>query len=390
MAQERNNGGGGRTAATAGIIALLLLLGGGGYFGLGPGQGMLPGNGDSAAQEQSEGQGGAQEAAVQTEQDEKEEAVSGIPDNIVVTIKKDAVTINGHQVADSEELRKYVEEYNSDSRTFTLEEEESILDTYNWVKAVFDELDIQLAIGSYLLVTKQKMELSGMRRELILLIISGIAMGFNWILLFEAYKYTTVSVATLSYYAAPVIITLVSTLLFREEMTKRKLLCFVMSTLGILLITISGGGMSGKGTDHVGILFGLGAAVLYATVVLLNKFIKNVGGIQRTFLQFAAAAVTLFPYVMMTGGMHSGELKGAGLVLLLIVGLVHTGVAYCMYFSSLQHVPGQEAAVLSYIDPLVAVILSVSVLREPMSALQVIGGAMILGFTLLNELPEKE
>ena len=148
--------------------------------------------------------------------------------------------------------------------------------------------------------------------------------------------------------------------------------------------------MSGKGTDHIGILFGLGAAVLYATVVLLNKFIKNVGGIQRTFLQFAAAAVTLFPYVMLTGGMHSGELKGTGLVLLLIVGLVHTGVAYCMYFSSLQHVPGQEAAVLSYIDPLVAVILSVAVLREPMSALQVIGGAMILGFTLLNELPEKE
>ena len=247
-----------------------------------------------------------------------------------------------------------------------------------------------LAIGSYLLVTNEKMQLSGMRRELILLIISGIAMGFNWILLFEAYKYTTVSVATLSYYAAPIIITLVSTILFREEMTKRKLLCFVMSTLGIFLITMSGGGMSGKGTDHIGIMFGLGAAVLYATVVLLNKFIRKVGGIQRTFLQFVAAAATLLPYVLLTGGMHLGDLNGMGLGLLLIVGLVHTGVAYCLYFSSLQHVPGQEAAVLSYIDPLVAVILSVSVLREPMSALQVIGGAMILGFTLLNELPEKE
>ena len=143
MAEERNNGGGGRTAATAGIIALLLLLGGGGYFGLGPGQGMLPGNGDSVQQEQSESQGEAKEAAAQTEQDQKEEAVSEIPDNIIVTIKKDVVTINGHEVADSEELKKYVEEYNSDSRTFTLEEEESILDTYNWVKAVFDELDIQ-------------------------------------------------------------------------------------------------------------------------------------------------------------------------------------------------------------------------------------------------------
>ena len=143
MAEERNNGGGGRTAATAGIIALLL-LGGGGYFGLGPGQGMLPGNGDSVQQEQSESQGEAKEAAAQTEQDQKEEAVSEIPDNIIVTIKKDVVTINGHEVADSEELKKYVEEYNSDSRTFILEEEESILDTYNWVKEVFDELDIQL------------------------------------------------------------------------------------------------------------------------------------------------------------------------------------------------------------------------------------------------------
>lgn len=246
-----------------------------------------------------------------------------------------------------------------------------------------------VAIGLYLLITRQKIRFEGMRRELILLVLSGIAMGFNWILLFEAYKYTTVSVATLSYYAAPVIITFVSATLFREKLTKRGILCFVMSTLGILLITVSGGGMSGNGTDHIGIMFGLGAAVLYATVVLLNKFIKNVGGIQRTFLQFVAAAVTLLPYVLLTGGIHLAELDSRGWVFLLIVGLLHTGVAYCMYFSSLQYVPGQEAAVLSYIDPLVAVILSVTVLHEGMSLLQVVGGAMILGFTLLNELPEK-
>ena len=246
-----------------------------------------------------------------------------------------------------------------------------------------------VAIGLYLLITGQKIRFEGMRRELILLVLSGIAMGFNWILLFEAYKYTTVSVATLSYYAAPVIITFVSATLFREKLTKRGILCFVMSTLGILLITVSGGGMSGNGTDHIGIMFGLGAAVLYATVVLLNKFIKNVGGIQRTFLQFVAAAMTLLPYVLLTGGIHLAELDSRGWVFLLIVGLLHTGVAYCMYFSSLQYVPGQEAAVLSYIDPLVAVILSVTVLHEGMSLLQVVGGAMILGFTLLNELPEK-
>ena len=229
-----------------------------------------------------------------------------------------------------------------------------------------------------------------MRREILLLAASGIAMGFNWILLFEAYKYTTISMATLSYYAAPILITLVSTFAFHEALTPFKALCFIMSTAGILLITLKGsdgaGGMSGNGTDHIGILFGLGAAVLYASVVLLNKFIRNVDGIQRTFLQFVAAVVTLFPYVLLTGGIHLGGLNTSGWVLLLIVGLLHTGVAYCMYFSSLHNVPGQEAAVLSYIDPLLAVILSVLVLHEAMNGWQLLGGAMILGFTLLNEL----
>jgi drug/metabolite transporter (DMT)-like permease len=234
-----------------------------------------------------------------------------------------------------------------------------------------------------------------MGKELLLLAASGIAMGFNWILLFEAYKYTTISMATLSYYAAPILITLASTFIFREPLTRVKTLCFIMSTAGILLITLKGSDvadtssarvMSSMGTDHIGILFGLGAAVLYASVVLLNKLIRNVDGIQRTFLQFVAAVVTLFPYVMLTGGIHLGGLNRTGWILLLIVGLLHTGVAYCMYFSSLQHVPGQEAAVLSYIDPLLAVILSVLVLHEPMNGWQLLGGAMILGFTLLNEL----
>ena len=254
-----------------------------------------------------------------------------------------------------------------------------------------------MAIGTYLAAARQKIDLSGMKKELILLLVSGVAMGFNWILLFESYKYTTVSLATLSYYAAPILITVVSTIAFREKLTIRKGLCFAMSTVGILLITISGssggdvgaaGAISGKGTDHIGIMFGLGAAVLYAAVVLLNKFIKNVEGIRRTFLQFIASVVTLFPYVMWSGGTHLGDMSGSGWFFLLVVGLLHTGVAYCIYFSSLQHVPGQEAAVLSYIDPLVAVILSVAVLHESMSLLQVIGGLMILGFTLLNELPE--
>ena len=242
-----------------------------------------------------------------------------------------------------------------------------------------------LLIGSFLVITKQNTSFRALGKELYLLLFSGIAMGFNWILLFEAYKYTTVAIATLSYYFAPVIVTLVCPLLFHEKLSKKQILCFVMSTLGLsLVIGITNLGRGGN--DLRGISFGLGAAVLYATVILLNKFIKGVTGIHRTFLQFLAAILVLIPYVLFTGGVHLGNLDVTGWICLLIVGLVHTGITYCLYFTSLKELSGQEAAILSYMDPLVAVVIGVLVLKEPLSWQQLVGGVLILGFTLLNEL----
>lgn len=244
-----------------------------------------------------------------------------------------------------------------------------------------------LLIAVFLLVTGQKIPFASIKKEVPLLLASGVAMGINWILLFEAYKYTTVSVATLSYYFAPVIVTVVCPILFKEKLTGKQILCFLMSTLGLVLIT--GIGDVGGGSDLIGILFGLGAAVFYATVVLLNKFIKKVEGIHRTFLQFLAAIVILVPYVLTTSGVTLGSMGAVGWVNLLVVGLVHTGITYCMYFSSLKELPGQKAAILSYIDPLVAVLVSVTVLGETMSFWQIVGGVLILGFTLWNEITPK-
>lgn len=236
----------------------------------------------------------------------------------------------------------------------------------------------------YLALTKQKIDLKSLRRDIPLLLASGAAMGINWILLFQAYRYTTISAATLSYYFAPVIVTVASPFLFREKLTAKQILCFCMSTLGLVMI-IGIGNLKQGGSDLTGILFGLGAAVFYAAVILLNKFIKNVAGIHRTLLQFFAAIIVLIPYVACTGGTNLASLNGIGWASLLIVGLLHTGITYCMYFSALKDLPGQEAAILSYIDPLVAVIVSVLILGEGMTILQFIGGVLILGFTLWNE-----
>ena len=246
--------------------------------------------------------------------------------------------------------------------------------------ALYRAILAAVLIAVYLGITKQKIPFVNIKKEVPLLLASGVAMGVNWIFLFQAYKYTTVSLATLSYYFAPVIVTVACPFLFKEKLTGKQIICFLMSTAGLVMIT--GIGKIGSNTDFIGILWGLGAAFFYAVVILLNKFIKGVEGIHRTFLQFLSAIVILIPYVAVTGGVTLGQLHTVGWINLLIVGLLHTGITYCLYFSALKELPGQKAAILSYIDPLVAVVISVTVLGESMTVWQAVGGLLILGFTL--------
>ena len=253
--------------------------------------------------------------------------------------------------------------------------------------ALYRAIMAAVMVGGFLLLTKQNLSFASIKKELLLLTLSGAAMGVNWILLFEAYKYTTVSIATLSYYFAPVIVMATCPLLFGEKLSGKQILCFVMSTVGLVLITGTAGG--GK-QDLIGIAFGLGAAMLYATVMLLNKFIKGVAGLSRTFIQFIAAIIVLLPYVALSGGFTLGSLDGKGWGALLIVGILHTGICYCLYFSSIKELPGREVAILSYIDPLVAVTVSVLWLSEKMGLAEIIGGLFILGFTLWSEIEPKK
>ena len=252
--------------------------------------------------------------------------------------------------------------------------------------ALYRAMMAAVIVGGFLLFTRQKISISGIKRELLLLLISGAAMGINWIFLFEAYKYTTISVATLSYYFAPVIVMVICPLFFKEKLTLKQIVCFVMSTVGLVLITGTAGGGD---KDLLGIAFGVGAAILYATVVLINKFIKGVTGIHRTFVQFLSAIVVLVPYVFLTNGFTVGVLTNVGWISLFVVGFVHTGITYCMYFSAMKELPGQKVAILSYIDPLIAVLVSVVWLNEALTLNQLIGGLLILGFTLWGELPTK-
>ena len=237
-----------------------------------------------------------------------------------------------------------------------------------------------------MVLRKRGMNRAAVRRKLGMLCLSGAAIGVNWILLFEAYNYTSVATATLCYYLAPMFVILASPLVVGERLTAKKLICVLAALLGMVFVSgvlEAGGGSS----DLKGVLLGLGAAVLYASVVLMNKQLGDVPAWDRTIVQLGSSAAVLLPYVLLTEDVGALSFTPATLALLMVVGIVHTGMAYAMYFGSLMQLKAQTAAILSYIDPVVAVLLSALLLKERMSLLSGLGAVLVLGAAIVSELP---
>lgn len=226
------------------------------------------------------------------------------------------------------------------------------------------------------------------RKDIAILFVSGAVMGFNWVFLFEAYKYTTVSMATVSYYCAPVIITALSPLVLGEKLTASRIAGIAAATAGMFMIT---GSLQGGSQPLKGVLFGLLAALFYACVTILNKQLKGgFTGIQITIVQLFAAGIVVAPYAVIN---HEGAWvmpHGAGLVCLIIVGVVHTGIVLHLYFSSMQILPGQSVAMCSYIDPVSSLLIAAAVLSERMSIVQIIGAVLIIGGAAFGELYRKK
>lgn len=240
-----------------------------------------------------------------------------------------------------------------------------------------------------ILAKQQKIDRNAVCKNLQLLILSGILLGFNWILLFEAYQYTSVATATLCYYMAPIFIILASPLLLKEKLTLRKSLCVVVALGGMVLV--SGFAETGiRGISEMrGVLLGLAAAVFYASVVLLNKYIRDITAYDKTIMQLGIAAVVLLPYTFLTENWGTLSFDTNTVTMLMVMGILHTGFAYALYFGTTRVLSAQTLALYSYIDPIVAVLLSALVLKESMSILSLVGAAAVLGSTIVSELPEK-
>lgn len=242
-----------------------------------------------------------------------------------------------------------------------------------------------------LYLQKERLDWKAIRANWKILLPIGAVMGFNWMLLFEAYHYTTVAVATVFYYLAPVAVMILSPLVLKEKLTSRRVLFVVIALVGMVFTSgiIQSGG--GGNWDARGVLLATGSACMYAAIVLLTKFLKNIKSYDITIVELAVSAIVLLPYNLLTVDFPSLSIDTKGIIALVILGVVHTGVAFWLYFAALPILPAQTSALLSYIDPVVAIFLSALLLREPMDALCAIGAVLVLGSTVLSEtLPHKK
>lgn len=227
-------------------------------------------------------------------------------------------------------------------------------------------------------------DMSAVKRNWWKLLLSGGCIGVNWILLFEAYRFTTVATATLCYYLQPVIVVLGSALVLKEKLSIRKLLCVLVAILG--MIPVSGVLESIPTAGEVtGILLATGAALLYGINILTNKTMQGLSPFDMTIFCMITATLTLLPYTLLTEGWSAIVWEPQSLLLLLVVGIIHTGVAYALYYSALEKMKAQEVAIYGYIDPICAILLSALLLSEPLTVGIVIGAVMILGATYISE-----
>ena len=257
---------------------------------------------------------------------------------------------------------------------------------------------VQIALGRaiigalflfiFSIISKKTTSKELIKSNILILILGGICLSINWIFLFEAYKYTAISSATICYYLAPVIVMFLSPIIFKEKLTVVKIVCILSAMVGMLCVI--GVGNSSGSNNFVGILYALAAACLYSCVIILNKFLKDMLGLQSAFIELSIASLFLIPYVYFTDGISFSGVSSISIVLLLIIGIVHTGIAYLFYFNSIQNLESQTVAIYSYVDPISAIIMSSLLLGEKMAFLQVIGGILIIGSTFINEIFAKK
>lgn len=234
-----------------------------------------------------------------------------------------------------------------------------------------------------ILISRSRTPKEVLLREKWRLLFAGVCLGANWALLFEAYNLMNVSLATLTYYTAPVLVLVLAPLVLKERQNGLAYLGMAVVIVGMLLVV--GTDFGEGGVSATGLIVGLGSAVFYAMLMLVNKQITGVSGLNLTFIEIVTAAVILLPYVLATSGGVPLPTDARGIFALLFLCTVNTGFACWLYFSSMNRLPAKAVALMGYFDPVSALIFSAVFLDERLSGVQLAGAVLVLAGALVGQ-----
>lgn len=235
----------------------------------------------------------------------------------------------------------------------------------------------------YMLIRHRHLDYKAIRANLLLLIISGVSLGLNWIFLFSAYTQTTVAIASLCNYMAPVIVIIIAPLLLKEVLNKKKLFLVALAIIGIFFISI----VPNRSVVNIsGVFLGLLAALFFVIIVICNRKLSGIDPLERALVQLVISALTILPYFLIHNQGVKLDFDFKSVIIIIMLGALHTGFAYCLYFSGMAKLPVQSVAVLGYLEPVVSVLCSVFLLNEKMTLLGWIGSVLIVVSALLSEI----
>lgn len=242
-------------------------------------------------------------------------------------------------------------------------------------------------LGSILLIvvfffTGHKLTVLQHKKDFCYIALSGIAMGADWLLLFEAFAQIGVSLGMLINYCGPVIVVALSPFLFKERISPQKLTSLITALIGVFLIS---GQAATEGANFWGLLCAGLSAVSYAAMVIFNKKSKQVTGMENSTLQLFFAFVTVSIFIGFKQCFYI-EIAAEDWLPILWIGLLNTGISCYLYFSSIGRLPVQTVAICGYLEPLSAVALAAVLLQESMTVTQLFGATMIIGGSVFGEM----
>lgn len=225
------------------------------------------------------------------------------------------------------------------------------------------------------------------KKDFLFIFFSGICMGVSWMFQYEAYQRIGISITSLLYCLGPILVVIFAQIIFQENITLKKILCLAAVTVGAIL---TGGVSLQQGANMIGILCALMCAFAYVGMILFNKKSTAVTGLSNSAIQLTSGFLTALIYNLirwMSGNAPAMTIHHHEWIPILILGLINTGVGCYLYFSSISEIPAQTVAVCDYIEPLSAVLLAAIILHESMTLPQIGGAILIIGGTMLWNLP---